>query len=115
MLAKAPPDALAKLLEAFFGNAPTLLAEMRGGVESGATEEVRRAAHTLKSNAASFGATALAELCRSLEAQARAGTLAGVAEQIGRIEAGYASAKRALIGLAGSEVAPSDTERRPGL
>ena len=115
MLAKAPTDALAKLLKAFFGNAPTLLAEMRGGVERGATEEVRRAAHTLKSNAASFGALGLAELCRSLEAQARAGTLAGAAEQISQIEAGYDSAKRALIELASGGGAPPEAGRGPGL
>jgi HPt (histidine-containing phosphotransfer) domain-containing protein len=96
MLAKAPPGALANLLEAFFGNAPTLIAEMRRGVEGGVAEDVRRAAHTLKSNAANFGATGLAELCRDLEARARAGTLDGAAERIARIEVEYERAKRDL-------------------
>ncbi len=97
MLAKAPAGALANLLEAFFGNAPTLLAEMRRGVEGGAAEDVRRAAHTLKSNAANFGATGLADLCRDLEARARAGTLDEAAERVSQIAVEYQRVKEILI------------------
>jgi GAF domain-containing protein/DNA-binding response OmpR family regulator/HPt (histidine-containing phosphotransfer) domain-containing protein len=97
MLAKAPPGALAHLIETFFGNAPTLIGQMKAGAETGSAEEVRRAAHTLKSNAANFGALSLAELCRALEMQARAGNLDGAAEQIVEIEARYAAAKQGLI------------------
>ena len=39
--------------------------------------EVRRAAHTLKSNGATLGATEFAELCRELEQQAKDGRLDG--------------------------------------
>jgi CheY-like chemotaxis protein/HPt (histidine-containing phosphotransfer) domain-containing protein len=98
-LAKAPPGALTKLLETFYGNAPTLVAEMRRGVASGAADGVRRAAHTLKSNAASFGALELSEQCRELEAQARAGSLDGAAEKVDGIEAEYERAKRELMRL----------------
>ncbi len=38
-------------------------------------DEVRRAAHTLKSNAATFGANELADRSSRLEAAARAGSL----------------------------------------
>jgi HPt (histidine-containing phosphotransfer) domain-containing protein len=37
------------------------------------SEALRQAAHSLKSSSASLGATALAELCRVLETEARAG------------------------------------------
>jgi two-component system sensor histidine kinase/response regulator len=47
----------------------------RHGLESGDADEVRRAAHTLRSNAATFGANELADRSSRLEAAARAGTL----------------------------------------
>ena len=50
----------------------------------GDAEEVRRAAHTLKSNAATFGAGDLAEWSRELEAAAREGDLA---DANGKVEA----------------------------
>jgi HPt (histidine-containing phosphotransfer) domain-containing protein len=37
------------------------------------SEALRQAAHSLKSSSASLGATTLAERCRALEAEARAG------------------------------------------
>ena len=45
-------------------------------------EEVRRAAHTLKSNAATFGAHALAGRSRELEDAAKRGALEGASEQV---------------------------------
>jgi HPt (histidine-containing phosphotransfer) domain-containing protein len=60
---------------------------------------VRRAAHTLKSNAATFGASALAELCAELEAQAREGDLAEGETRLGEIEAAYAAVEPELAKL----------------
>ncbi len=48
---------------------------------------MRRGAHTLKSNAATFGAAGLEGLCRALEAGARNGTLDGALAELTRIEA----------------------------
>src|SRR3954454_13402015 len=73
------------LVETFLADAPPLLAALRGTD----VDEVRRAAHTLKSNGATFGATPFAELCRELEELAKTGDLAGAAELAGRIEAEY--------------------------
>jgi GAF domain-containing protein/CheY-like chemotaxis protein/HPt (histidine-containing phosphotransfer) domain-containing protein len=60
-----------ELIEQFLADAPALIAAAREGVDRGEAEEVRRAAHTLKSNAATFGAHRLAERCRALEEIAR--------------------------------------------
>ena len=49
--------------------------------------EVRRAAHTLKSNAATFGAHGLADRSRALEEAARAGVLEDGPAQIDAIDA----------------------------
>jgi HPt (histidine-containing phosphotransfer) domain-containing protein len=55
-------------------------------VERGDADGLRRAAHTLKSNAATFGAAALAELCQELEAIGEAGTVAGASELLVRAD-----------------------------
>ncbi len=48
------------LIDQFLTDAPELVEAARAGVASGDAGEVRRALHTLTSNAATFGATDLA-------------------------------------------------------
>ena len=64
-----------ELIEQFLGDAPALVETARAGLAGGNADEVRRAAHTLKSNAATFGATALAEGAAALEDAAKRGVL----------------------------------------
>ncbi len=47
--------------------APQMLAELRNALAAGSAERFRRAAHSLKSNAMTFGALPLGEMARSLE------------------------------------------------
>jgi HPt (histidine-containing phosphotransfer) domain-containing protein len=77
---------VAELIDTFLGHLPDQLATLRAAVTRREADEVRRGAHTLKSNAASFGALALADLCRDLETAAKSGTLDGAADQLSRIE-----------------------------
>ena len=67
--------ALAEVTEAFLEEAPQRIAEVVQGVAEGDARLAGRAAHTLKSNALTFGAARLAELSRQLEESARAGDL----------------------------------------
>ena len=62
----------------------------------GDREQLRRVAHTLKSNAATFGAERLALACEELERAARNGEGADGHELVGRIEAEAALATPAL-------------------
>ena len=55
----------------FLENAPKLLEEMAQALESGNAQELRRLAHTFKSNAATVGARPLAALCQKLEDAAK--------------------------------------------
>ena len=64
---------VAELIDQFVTDSPALVAAARRGLEAGDADEVRRAAHTLKSNAATFGANELADRSSRLEAAARAG------------------------------------------
>jgi CheY-like chemotaxis protein/HPt (histidine-containing phosphotransfer) domain-containing protein len=84
------------LMEGFFKDAPGLIADARRSWEQGQPAEVRRAAHTLKSSSATFGAMALSVLARELEYRARDGVLDGVAELLARIETQFEKAKAAL-------------------
>lgn len=85
---------VADLIETFLADAPQLLATLRGPD----ADEVRRAAHTLKSNAATFGATRLSELSRELEFLAKTGDLSGASDLAAGIEAEYALVAEELRG-----------------
>ena len=65
--ANAGADFVAELVETFADEAPALLAELRAAFDAGSAERFRRAAHSLKSNSASFGAMQLTGLARALE------------------------------------------------
>ena len=93
---------LGEVIDAFLGDAPNLLATLRGSLDSGNTEELRRAAHTLKSNGATLGAEKFAELCRTLEHRAKEGELDGASELVDQIEEEYRPLEEALSAL-GSE------------
>ena len=57
----------AELLDTFLEEAPGMLAELRSAGSEGQSERYRRAAHSLKSNANTFGAIRLATLAREIE------------------------------------------------
>jgi CheY-like chemotaxis protein/HPt (histidine-containing phosphotransfer) domain-containing protein len=83
------PDFVAELLDEFGVDSPKMLGEARDGLASGDADVVRRAAHTLKSNASTFGAVTLSSLCAELEVAAKEGVLAGASELLSRIESEY--------------------------
>jgi len=79
-------DSLGDVIGAFLAEATELLATLRRSIEQGDLDELRRAAHTLKSNGATLGARALAEQCRELEERATKGQLdeaTALADRIG--------------------------------
>ncbi|MEV7779505.1 response regulator [Kitasatospora sp. NPDC088351] len=65
-------SSVAELAELFVEDAPKLISAMSGSQQN---DEVRRAAHTLKSSARALGADVLADMAAEIEAQARAETL----------------------------------------
>lgn len=65
--ANAGHEFVVELVETFAAETPHMLAELRTSFSAGAADTFRRAAHSLKSNSATFGANHLAELARSLE------------------------------------------------
>ena len=84
------------LIDQFLTDAPELVEAARAGVASGDVGEVRRALHTLTSNAATFGATDLAVSSRQLEEVAKGGSLDGVALRLDGIADQLARVSEAL-------------------
>jgi CheY-like chemotaxis protein/HPt (histidine-containing phosphotransfer) domain-containing protein/anti-sigma regulatory factor (Ser/Thr protein kinase) len=95
------PTFVRQLVSTFLRDAPGLVGALRSSLEQSNTEELRRAAHTLKSNGRTFGATTLASLSEELELSAQTGTLAGAGDLVTRIENEYARVEGALGSLAG--------------
>jgi PAS domain S-box-containing protein len=87
---------LNELLDAFLDDAPEQIAAMQTALSVGDSDTLRRAAHSLKSPSASFGATALAESCRQLEELATAGNLSEASPQLDRVTACFDDACVAL-------------------
>jgi HPt (histidine-containing phosphotransfer) domain-containing protein len=89
----AGADFVADLVATFVDEeAPQMLAELRAAQAEGAAERFRRAAHSLKSNANTFGALRLGEMARALEL----GGLPADDAPLAALEAAYAQAAAAL-------------------
>ncbi|HEU0248526.1 MAG TPA: response regulator, partial [Gaiellaceae bacterium] len=93
------PSFVRELISTFLNDAPDLLGELRSSLEQRDFEELRRAAHTLKANGRTFGATGLAALSEELELSAQRGKLADAVELVTRIEKEYARVAGALGAL----------------
>ena len=63
----AGAEFVTELVGTFLEEAPPMLAELRSAQAAGAVDRFRRAAHSLKSNAQTFGAGRVAEMARELE------------------------------------------------
>ena len=94
------PEFLAELVDTFLDDVPSLLADLRQGLAAGDAAEVRRHAHSLKSNGAEFGATELSQRCGQLEVMAKEGRLVGAASLLTQIEGLYQEVETALRALA---------------
>jgi histidine phosphotransfer protein HptB len=92
----AGPEFVAELVGTFIEEAPQMLADMRAALLARDSDVYRRAAHSLKSNGHTFGATALAALARTQEL----GGLPTDATPLAALDAEYARTAAALKELA---------------
>jgi HPt (histidine-containing phosphotransfer) domain-containing protein len=90
------PAFLAELIDTYLTDSVVVLADMRQSIVSADSETLRRAAHSLKSNSATFGALHLSGMCRELEQQARQGSFDGAAKRVQAIEAAFDQVQREL-------------------
>jgi len=86
-----------ELMNTFLEDAPRMLTDMRQALESGDAKLLRRAAHSLKSNSAEFGAMTLSEVCRELEELSKDGSIEGAEELIKRAETEFTNQVKAAL------------------
>ncbi|MBI2396517.1 MAG: Hpt domain-containing protein [Xanthomonadales bacterium] len=90
------PGVLKQMVGMFLKGSAEQIAAIAAASAAADGEKLRVASHTLKSNAASFGATALAESCREIEYAAKAGTCTLAADALERLRALHQASCTAL-------------------
>jgi len=96
MLGKKAEAMLPAMVASFGTDGDRLLGDARAGLAEGKAEAVHRAAHTLKSIAASFGARTLATTCHDLEREAKGADLSRAVERLDEMESELRRAIREL-------------------
>ena len=92
-------DFVAELVGTLLEEAPSMLTELRNALAARDGERFRRAAHSLKSNSQTFGATALGALAREIELRGLHPDPARDAAALDALDAAYAQAAAALTEL----------------
>jgi HPt (histidine-containing phosphotransfer) domain-containing protein len=92
-------DFVRDLIDTFLTEAPSMLADLRESLAGGETERFRRAAHSLKSNANTFGALALGDLAKDLELAGAAQVKERGPSALAATEAEYVRVAAALASL----------------
>jgi len=96
LLGSQADTAFPHVLQEFLDGSARLLVEAQQAFDASDPEGLRRAAHTLKSSSATFGAALLCGVARELETLARQGTVDGAGALLARARDEYARARAAL-------------------
>jgi signal transduction histidine kinase/CheY-like chemotaxis protein/HPt (histidine-containing phosphotransfer) domain-containing protein len=99
MLGKRAEQMLPDLILSFFNDAIQLQLNMQQALEEHDPKALHRAAHTLKSTSASFGATQLHDLCYQVEIKARDNQLEDIHPLLPRIAEEFIRARSTLEAL----------------
>jgi histidine phosphotransfer protein HptB len=92
-------DFIGELIDAYFEEAPQLIGQIEQALASGNAEVFRRAAHSLKSSSASFGALQFSARARELELIGKEGNLAGTGEKVANLKQDYITVHDSLEAL----------------
>lgn len=92
-------DFASGLIHDFLEDGEDLLGNIRSALEGGNAAELERAAHTLKSSSATFGAIEAAQVCKELEEQGKHGQLdkAGTQAKLGELEKLFKTVSKELL------------------
>ena len=91
-------DFINELIDAFLEDAPNMIQTMQTALETKDVDLFRRNAHSLKSNALTFGATELGALARELEYMGRENNL-NVGDRIESLRESFRKVAEELKGL----------------
>lgn len=90
---------IAEIIQSFLEAGPQLIQTAEGALQTGEQETFVRAAHTLKSNSATLGATRLSTLAAEMERKGKSEGLAGMEQSLAEAKAELARVLEALKGL----------------
>ncbi len=90
-------DFLRELIETFLDEAPQFIDKMREAAETQDAPKLRLNAHSLKGNAAEFGAMKLSGLCRELEQKGETGSFGDADLLIGQVQHEFDGVREALL------------------
>lgn len=91
-----------ELVDTYLDDGAAQVAALREAARGGDVAAIVRPAHTLKSSSASVGALTVAELCRVLEADARAGVVADAAARADAVVEAFGVARDELLASRGA-------------
>ncbi len=89
-------DFIGELIDTYVEETPTLLSTAQRAVAEGDADALRRAAHSIKSSSASFGALAFSALAREIEMLGKEAKLSEAGPKLERLIADYALVEQAL-------------------
>src|SRR5512141_1217401 len=92
-------DFIDELVDTFLEDAPKLITEMKTALQAGDSETFRRAAHSLKSNSATFGAARLSGMAKDLEMLGRENKLREAEDQLPAVQEVLNTVEAELRGL----------------
>jgi HPt (histidine-containing phosphotransfer) domain-containing protein len=92
---------ISEMAQTFLEDGPLLLRQLRLALEEGDAAKTRLAAHSLKGNAAEFGATAFCDTCQKIEDLAVTGELVVARDLLPTAEGQFGQVSRALNRLTG--------------
>jgi len=91
-------DFINELIDAFLDDAPNMIHAMRSALTTKDVDTFRRNAHSLKSNANTFGANELGELAKELERMGRENNL-DIGVRLDTLEKSFEKVAQELRGL----------------
>ncbi len=94
-------DYIGEMIDTYLMDTPKTIAKIRQALAEGKVDEMRRAAHSVKSTSANFGAIQFSSLAKDLEALGNANTLEGASELLARLETQYTQVAQDLQRMRG--------------
>jgi HPt (histidine-containing phosphotransfer) domain-containing protein len=92
-------DFINELIDTFLEDAPKLIDELKSALDANHADTFRRAAHSMKSNAATFGAGQLATMAKELEILGKENKLNETGDRLRALEEAFASVRDELRDL----------------
>ena len=94
---------LERVLQAYVNDTPTHLQTLRQAIAAADANNLRKAAHSLKSSSANVGAQALAQACKEMEQLGRNGSTVGAADMLAGMEREFQAVRQSLNAILDKE------------